>query len=497
MTVDGKPPDPIQDVRILDSVKELRVMADVTRLEIMRLLSRTAMTGTMIAREIGIPANRAHYHLQRLLSVGLVQQVRTGRKRWRDERYFVSVARHFVVDPQLGCRDAGTTATLRRAIETAFMDWRRAEVLSLDWTPLVRRLVRESLQVRPGEHVLVAHGPFVLELAEAILVEIDTVGAIGHAKPWSRNVLVRTLDSHSPAELDQLRFVPESIDRELGAVILVTSSLVQGTPPTTAQREKLPHFLEMLSRWDRSVKERGIRNMEVALPHRGEFAEGELTAEEAIDTFWRCVEGDPGLHCARGRQLQDRMQGRPEIRVSCPEGTDLRFQSEPALTRVHDGVISTEDVRDGHTSDRLPSGLLSVVPREGSAEGVLIADYTHSMGRHFRDIRVELEEGRIVSIRSREDEDTLRQLIDRESGDPEVLGHITIGLNPGGRASTGKPSLDACHEGVVNASFGDDERAGGIGRSTLKLNLPSRKMSLRAGSETLVDGGALVLDGAG
>jgi hypothetical protein len=63
---------------------------------------------------------------------------------------------------------------------------------------------------------------------------------------------------------------------------------------------------------------------------------------------------------------------------------------------VSDGVVSVEDREGGQTFDELPAGFLAFLPVAGSASGTLVADYTFLGGAHFWDVKLVLDQGRIV-----------------------------------------------------------------------------------------------------
>jgi DNA-binding transcriptional ArsR family regulator len=116
----------LKDFEILDSIERVKSMAHEERLAMISALTEAPLTGAMVARKLGLPVSRAHYHLQRLLENGLIQEAGRGRKRWKEERYFVATARNFLVHPRLACRDGATAAALERSAEAAFLDWRLA-----------------------------------------------------------------------------------------------------------------------------------------------------------------------------------------------------------------------------------------------------------------------------------------------------------------------------------------------------------------------------------
>lgn len=476
----------IKDFEVLTSMSGLRALADPTRLQMIHILSRNPSTGSMLARALNIPANRAHYHLRRLLEAGLIQGVGAGRKRWTEERYFRASARHLLIDPGLTGAEDRPTIALRQSIDTTFLDWRRSQILAIDWGDLAHLIVQQSLRTKRDDRVMIHFAPIALELAEAIMVEIEACGAIPYPRPWSRNVVLRTLDRYSPEDLEQLPFIPPAIDRDLTASVVITSDLSQGPPPNAGQRVKLPRFLESLSRWNQSARQRGLRLLEVDLPHRAEFSQGYLTPEAGIDMFWRCATADLKEIRRRGEQLLRIVRSEAEFVIEGKNETCLQVALDPSHAIISDGLISEDDLRAGQSMDTVPAGSFSVLPVPGSGEGVFEADYTFSCGRHIRGVRVTIREGRIVSFDAANDADVIREQLARESGDPDMLSNITIGLNSAGRGPTGRPALDSLLAGVVTLEFGNNELRGGKVKSTLNLKLPAHGLTVRTRARTLV-----------
>ncbi|MCA9727706.1 MAG: helix-turn-helix domain-containing protein [Candidatus Eisenbacteria bacterium] len=494
---DEKPersPSGARDFQVVRTIEGVRALADPIRLRMVHMLTHGPETGSTLARALDIPANRAHYHLRRLLDAGLVEDVGPERDRITEERYYVAAARHIVIDPALGAAESGTTAVLRQTIDTTFMDWRRSQVLAIDWSDLARLVVHRSLRVRANEHVLIHFAPITLEAAEAILVEVEAVGGIPHMRSWSRNLVLRTLDRRAPEELDALSLIPREIDDRLGAAVLLSSSLPQGAPPSPAQRELLPRVLGQVSRWKESVRARGIRYLHIGLPHRGEFGgQGFATPESGIDTFWHCLTEDAEAIRARGHRLLEIVNEDPEITIEGPD-TDLRMRLDLRHTGIHDGVIEEAEVQAGRTTSGLPAGSLVAIPEATTGNGSFAADYAFIGGRHLRNVRIRLQEGRVTEVDGPEGIEALRASLANETGDPDVLSAVSIGLNAGGKGPTGRPELDSLLAGTVALSFGNNELLGGSVRSTFNLTLPANAMTVRTGRRTLVAAGHLELD---
>ncbi len=449
----------------------------------------------MIAERLSISPNRVHYHLARLLEHGLIQEIE-GRKQRVTERYYVASARHFVVDPGLGLRDPAMVAALDRSLASLLLEWRRGSVLQIDLARVARRIVQDCARIRQGESVLVMYGRFGIDLGEAVLVEVEAAGARPLVKPWSANWVLRMLDRFSAEELAQRSFLPREIDEALDAVLFISTSVPEGPSPTAEQREKLPGYLEVISRWHREVYRRGLRYAEFGIPFLSEFEHGRSSPEDGATIFWHAVVTDLEELGQQGGRLHERIAAEPEIHLQCARGTDLRCRLDPESLAIHDGVISAADVAARRSFVTLPAGYLSALPVAAEVNGTFVADYTSWGGRHVVRPRVVVKQGRIVEVDAEREEDAiyLRELLAGASGDAEMLGNVSFGLNPAGRGPVGKRTVDQCLEGTVTLHFGNNELSGGDVRSTLSLPFPNASVTVRSARHELVRNGALVWD---
>ena len=480
------------DFMVLKSMAGLRALADPTRLRMVQLLTQGPATGSMLARSLDIPANRAHYHLKRLLEVELIRIVGVAPQGRTEERFYATTARHILVDPGLvGIEDRPSLA-LRQHIDTTFLDWRRTQVLDIDWGVLARLVVQQSLRVRKDDQVLILFAPIALEAAEAILVEVEACGGTAYPRPWSRNIALRTLDRYSAAQLASVPLVPPVVDARLTAAVLLTSSLVQGAPPSPSQRELLPLLLQSVSAWKQSVPKRGLRYVHVGLPHRAEFEQGYVSPEAGIDSFWRCVTADLTAIRDRGRDLLQIVSAEPELLIQGKREAELRITVDSAHASISDGVISDEDLRLGRPTEAVPAGSFGALPIAGTGDGVFESDYTFSSGRHIPGVRVVLHRGRIVELDAARDAHLIRERLASEAGDPDALSGVTLGLNPGAEGLTGRPELDSLLAGVVTLHFGNNELWGGNVKSTFNLSLPAHGLTVCTRTQTLVSAGRLL-----
>lgn len=491
-------PNPLKDFEVIETVEGVRALADEVRLQMVHLLTHGTQTGSSLARLLKIPANRAHYHVKRLLEAGLIQEVGGVRGYATEERQYVATARHILVDPGLGAGESRTAQSLRQSIDATFSDWRRSQVLAIDWADLARLVVRRSLRVVKGDEVLVMFAPITFEAAEAISLEVEACGAIAYLRSWSRSVILGMADRCSTAaELDSIALIPPELDQRLTAVAFLSSSLVQGAPPTEAQQAKLPRLLDSVSNWKSSIQRRGLRYLHVGLPHRAEFTQGSLTPEAGLDTFWHCVTEDSEQLRVRGEELLDGLLHGPEVEIAGRGDARMIVTIDPAHLGLSDGVISEEDIRRGRTIDSVPAGAVVALPIPQSGDGDFQADYTFAGGRHIHGVKVTLKQGEIVELDGPEGTAQLRERLARETGEPARLSSISIGLNERGSGPTGRPELDSVLAGVVTLGFGNNELLGGSVRSTFNLTLPAHGLTLTSGARALVRRGRLALSNTG
>ena len=488
MEESDRPTGETQDIQFIGSAGVLRILAQADRLEMLALLTDQAQTATEVGRALGVAPNRASYHLRQLRDAGLVQEVGTGRKRWKEERYYLATARHFIVDPALTC-DAETATSLQRKIQATFFDWRRREVLGIDLASLARQVVHERLRIQPGQTILIMFGPDGFELAETLAVEIQAVGAVPRPKFWSRNTAFSIADRFDSDALSAQDFLPAAEMDALDAVVFLSASVSQGGPPNESQRAKLPLLLESVSRWHRDLRERRIPYLEIAFAHRGEFEHGPMSVEEAVDVYWRCVAFDPAELLRRATALAEALGTDRSLRLTCSRGTELSMRFDHGSIYPSDGVITEEDRKAGRSFDEVPTGTVSVIPEPDSVHGTFVADWALVVGQRIEEPRVTLKSGRIVEIAGKSDVGFLRERIEASAGDPDLISEVRFGLNTAGRGPTGKPPLDACLDGAVTLGFGNNELIGGNVRSTMGLFLPSLRATVQLGDRLIVKDG--------
>lgn len=88
----------MRDVYYYETIEQVQAISEPTRWRILDLLVRNAMTGAQLARALGIPRTRAHYHLKVLERVGLVELANEQINQGIVEKYYRAIAKEMRTD---------------------------------------------------------------------------------------------------------------------------------------------------------------------------------------------------------------------------------------------------------------------------------------------------------------------------------------------------------------------------------------------------------------
>jgi aminopeptidase len=180
-----------------------------------------------------------------------------------------------------------------------------------------------------------------------------------------------------------------------------------------------------------------------------------------------------------------------EVRITNPNGTDLRVAISGRPITVNDGVISAEDRKKGGaaTSVWLPAGEVYLTPVLGTAEGTVVADQFFFQGKPIDGLRLVFKAGKLTAMTAKDGLGPLQAAYDAAGPGKDVLGVIDIGINPGIKSPERSPLHVWGKAGTVTVSVGDNTWAGGNNRVNFGLAAYS------PGSTLTVDGKPVVQDG--
>lgn len=185
------------------------------------------------------------------------------------------------------------------------------------------------------------------------------------------------------------------------------------------------------------------------------------------------------------------------VRVTTPEGTDIRFVvgDRPFSKQIGDGSrdrMQSARIRIDRDVE-LPAGVLRVAPIETSANGTVVLPVWRPIRSEGRNIRLTFVDGRVTKI-----EGNNAATIDRElteaGGAAKMFREFALGFNPALRVPKDRPFIPyyAYGAGAVRLSLGDNEEMGGANRGGGVYWNFLHNATVTVGDRVLVKDGELV-----
>jgi leucyl aminopeptidase (aminopeptidase T) len=188
-------------------------------------------------------------------------------------------------------------------------------------------------------------------------------------------------------------------------------------------------------------------------------------------------------------KLHHRLNGRSEVRITSPLGTDLTMSIKGRIVATDPGILREPGFHN------LPSGECYVAPIETSANGLFVVDKSFPEIVIKEPIRITFKDGRIVNIAGGEEAAKLEATIAAAEKKPNgegsrVIAELGIGTNPYARI-TGNVMTDEKVMGTIHIAIGHNAVPPYNGQNTAPIHLDGTmgQPTLVIDGETLIDNG--------
>jgi aminopeptidase len=360
---------------------------------------------------------------------------------------------------------------------------------TMEWERMAKKIV-ERLAFEPGEtFLIVAHPGLFEEIVPYLRYEAMKAGAVDlgvmdvMAAPvpsaWSQVVLEEGGKRARP-ELEKML---EGVD---AAIMMPGATPAQ--PVYTAMQDRLKQGR------GRTVHFHWVENGS-AYPLPGQ----PLPARYVIDGVYQraLLETDYRSLAASERALEAAMRA-GEVRVTTPEGTDLRFRIGDRPVNLQDGDASRARASKGVVLiDReieLPAGAVRVAPIEESVQGTIVFPPSQWAGRPVEDLKIGIVNGKVVSIEASSGEEWAEAEMSGAKEAGKSFREFALGLNPLLAVPEENPWIPyyGYGAGVVRLSLGDNTELGGkVTGGYVRWNFFT-DTTVTVNGETWVENGKLV-----
>jgi leucyl aminopeptidase (aminopeptidase T) len=298
-----------------------------------------------------------------------------------------------------------------------------------------------------------------------------------------------------PAQYDSQ--TPKAMIRLAGIVDVVIGTesdegrTLQGVPPERiAARGKAAAPVTEL------MRKRGVRTVFLGnglYPSAERAEQFAISRDELAEMMYGGVDADYAAIQSAGEQVRKALAAGKEIRITNPNGTDLRVRIEGRPITVNDGVISPEERGTAGRSVWLPAGDVFLIPVAGTASGTMVSDQEFFRGERVEGLRLDFQGGKVTSMSAKSGLEALKAEYEAAGPGKDQLSVINIGINPGVKVPEGNPIHVWSKAGTITVGVGNNSWASGDNQASFGISPSSPGSSLSIDGKVLVQDGKLVL----
>lgn len=346
----------------------------------------------------------------------------------------------------------------------------QAQSSAPDTDAIARTVVTQNLGVTEGEKVLISGPAREIQLLEDLAFHARNAGAFALVTVTSDRMMER--GNEVPSRYDAVTDAFELALMEIVDATLVVApdwhpGVLAALPPDRFSARNAAY--QPISR---RARERGVRFLEIGnglSPTDWRAEQAGMSKDAMASMFWAGISLDYAELERKGQAVLERLGAGREVRVTHPDGTDLRFRIDGRPVFVNDGTVSDSDRERGGAAVLawLPAGEVYTTAVPGTATGVVVIPKKAyldepSVESEIRNLRIEFRDGRVVSITGEGPGFAKYKAgYDAAGEGRDAFGVLDIGLNPHIRLPEGSGFGSFLPEGDVTLGYGNDTWAGG------------------------------------
>ncbi len=205
-----------------------------------------------------------------------------------------------------------------------------------------------------------------------------------------------------------------------------------------------------------------------------------------VDTMKRTLNADYRKIAQRSRKVAQALEGKSQVRLTSPAGTEISMSIEGRKCEPDTGLI----LEPGNFSN-LPAGEAYLAPVEGTAQGTLVIDGSMAgIGKLKKPLKMKVDSGFVREISGGAEAKKLKALLDSAGELAYNVAELGIGTNDKAKL-VGSVLEDEKVLGTVHMALGDNMSMGGKISVRSHLDGIIMKPTLIVDGETIMKNGAL------
>jgi aminopeptidase len=352
---------------------------------------------------------------------------------------------------------------------------------------LAQSILRNNLQLKPGENVTIEAWPHTLPWAVALAREVRRMKAFPVIHYEDENAYWDTVESGGAKLLGQ------KPGHEWAALAKTDVYIHMWGPGDRVRMNSLPakqsnQLFEWNDSWYATAKKAGLRGarLELGRPYPNLAQAYGVDLDGWTEELVEATMVDPGSLARTAAPIVQALKSGKRIHITHANGTDLTLGLAGRDPVANTGRLSAADLkRPFRMLTTLPSGSVRVALDESIADGVIVGNRTNYYDdRIATEPRFEFANGRLIKATFGSGGDKFEADFKQAGKGRDQPGQLGIGLNP---KLHNTPQVEDLEAGTVMVSVGANGFLGGKNKANLFA------WAVVAGADFEVDGKRLPL----
>jgi aminopeptidase len=359
---------------------------------------------------------------------------------------------------------------------------------------LAKQIITTSVKVKPGDVVVVSGGKHTIPLMEEIAIEAAKAGGMVQMF-LNTDRFARAVNAEVPEQYlsEQPRYLADWI-KDVDVWISLPDTEDYAATIAGVPEQRLTALDKAGEVVTSSLNTGKVRLLSVNFPSKADADLFKIPFADLETMHWNAVDADYQHIWDQGNTLKQMLATAKEVRITSAKGTDLRFSPGGREAIVDAGIVTEEKSKSKVFLTRtvaLPGGTVSFAPLETSGRGKVF-----SLRERCRpDVQLlnavfDVQDGKITNFHAQSGGDCYEKLMAGYTGPKDLLGSVSIGLNPAMKVSEDyRPQAAA---GMVWINFGNNELLGGSNKEAGGFPFAVTEATVEVDGKTVVKDGRLV-----